>query len=38
MGRAPVEPEAQVTDALRHWLWANFGWDCYEWHPEDVRF
>lgn len=27
-----------VPDALRHWLWANFGYDCYDWHPEDVRF
>lgn len=27
-----------VPDALRNWIWANFGWDIYDWHPEDVRF
>ena len=23
---------------LRHWLWENFGWEIYEWEPDDVRF
>ena len=22
---------------LRHWLQANFGWDIYEWEPDDIR-
>ena len=28
----------QVTATLRNWLWDTFGWDCYDWHPEDLRF
>jgi hypothetical protein len=27
-----------MTDALRHWLWANFGWDIYDWADSDIRF
>jgi hypothetical protein len=27
-----------MTPALRHWLWLNFGFDCYDWEPDDIRF
>jgi len=27
-----------VNPALRHWLFTNFGWDIYEWGPEEIRF
>lgn len=27
-----------MTPNLRHWLWLNFGWDIYEWEPDDIRF
>jgi len=27
-----------MPDALRNWLWDNFGYDCYDWPPDDVRF
>ena len=33
-----VREDTPMTDTLRHWLLANFGWDIYDWHPEDVRF
>jgi hypothetical protein len=34
----PKPLEVNMPDALRHWIWANLGWDIYDWHPEDVRF
>jgi hypothetical protein len=27
-----------MTPALRHWLWTQFGWDIYDWEPDDIRF
>jgi len=27
-----------MNPALRQWLFAEFGWDIYEWSPEDLRF
>jgi len=28
----------EMPEALRSWLWLNFGWDIYDWHDLDVRF
>jgi hypothetical protein len=28
----------EMPEALRPWLWLNFGWDIYEWAPDDIRF
>lgn len=30
-------PDAGLSD-LRHWLFANFGWDVYDWAEDEVRF
>ena len=27
-----------ASHALRHWLHVNFGWDIYDWEPDDLRF
>jgi len=38
----PTEIEAgderRMEPDLRHWLWTNFGWDIYDWAPEEIRF
>lgn len=32
-------PKAQpMPPSLRHWLWLNFGYDIYDWQPNDIRF
>lgn len=36
--RWPTATGTTVPDALRHWLWTNLGWDCYDWQPGDIRF
>ena len=23
---------------LRHWLWANFGWELIDWADDEIRF
>ena len=28
----------RLTPGLRHWLYLNFGWDIYDWSPDDIRF
>lgn len=30
--------ERRMEPALRCWLWTNFGWDIYDWEPDDLRF
>jgi hypothetical protein len=28
----------EVPNALRDFLRINFGWDLYDWAPDDIRF
>lgn len=33
-----VQMARAAAPALRQWLWVNFGWDCYDWNDDDLRF
>jgi hypothetical protein len=36
--RAGEGEGAMISAQLRSWLWANFGWDIYDWDDDDIRF